>query len=120
MQIEYRSSVYNLGPHAITTAIENFCKKPAPQLLKGVKCAEKDVTIFNSSLIGPYNYIKFEKYFIDITDKQFEESMRSALAFHLFNKLSALKKLTLDSKSLYVRAAKRFCPITLSTCKNSL
>ena len=117
IRVLYRSTVYNLGPRAFTNGIETFCQKPAQQLLKGSPCKQKDVAVFNHSLIGPHQYTQFKKYFVDVTDKQYEESTRSAMAFHLFNKLSATTSLPVNSKSLYARAAREFCPISFSTCK---
>jgi Alpha 1,4-glycosyltransferase conserved region len=110
--------VYELGPRAFTTAIESFCDKPAYRLLQDRQCLQKDVAIFNQSLIGPYQYTEVNNYFEELNDVQYEKLSRKAVAFHVFNKISKKKKLALDSKSIYARAARDFCPISISTCKN--
>jgi N-acetylneuraminic acid mutarotase len=108
-----------LGPSKFTTAIEKFCKKKPKQVLLERKCEGKDVIIFNSTLLGPFEGAYFNNYLTDVTEENYKKQTENAVAFHLFNKLSAETKLSVRSKSLYVRAARDFCPISLAFCNET-
>jgi len=115
----YATDTYAYGPWKFSAAIEKFCRKKPKQVLLERKCDGKDVKIFNSTLLGPFQWPQHNNYFTDVTEENYKKQSQNAVAFHLFNKLSADKKLSVHSKSLYVRAARDFCPISLALCNET-
>jgi Alpha 1,4-glycosyltransferase conserved region len=117
MQKDYTKIKYSFSPLKFSAAIEQFCQKTPTQVLEERKCDDgKDLKIFNSTLLGPHEYMQYKNYLVDVTEERYDQEIKNAVAFHLFNKLSGNKKLSVHSKSLYVRAARDFCPISLATC----
>jgi Alpha 1,4-glycosyltransferase conserved region len=116
MQKNYRSADYGFSPPKFSAAIEKFCGKKSKQVLQEMKCDGKELGIFNSTLIGPYQYAQHKNYFADVTDESYRKQTQNSVMFHLFNKRNAKIPLSVHSKSLYVRAARDFCPISLASC----
>jgi hypothetical protein len=108
------TSMHNFGPLAFTSAVQRYCQKPTKQLLMGEKCAEKDLLVLNSTMIGQ---CQESNYLDDVTAEVYERYSKKYVAFHISNKLSStLAKIPVESMSLYGRAIRSFCPISLSAC----
>jgi Alpha 1,4-glycosyltransferase conserved region len=119
LQKDYGSVAYSYSPLKFSAAVEKFCREKPEQVLREMQCAGKDVRVFNSTLIGPFQYPQHKNYFTDVTDETYKKQIENSVLFHLFNKLSANKILSVHSKSLYVRAARDFCPISHASCSET-
>lgn len=112
MRADYSNTMHNFGALAFTSAIQRHCKKPTRQLMLGRKCAASDVTVLNYTTIGHY----FDKNHLDdVSEEMYRRYSKIRVALYPVNKSSLPpKRGPRSAKSLYVRAAKSFCPISFS------
>lgn len=116
MQKEYGKIEYSFSPMKFSSAAEHYCNK-TPHATAGFKREEmwrKGSRNFQFHFDWPL-YTNFQNYFVDVTEDKYDKEAKNAIAFHLFNKLSSLNNLSVHSRSLYVRAARDFCPISLAS-----
>jgi Alpha 1,4-glycosyltransferase conserved region len=112
MRANFNKTRNNFGMFAFTSAVQGYCQKPIGQLLMGTKCAEKDLQVLNSTLIGQ---CQETNYLNDVPVEVYKKYLKKYVAFHISNKLSSTTaELPVESLSLYGRAIRYFCPISLS------
>lgn len=119
MRKDYSSKRYDFSPFTFSAAIKQFCNNTLTHILQKRICEGKDLRVFNSTMIGPYRYWEFKNYFTDVTAEVYKMEIYKCGTFHVFNKESANENLSVHSNSLYVRAARDFCPISLASCSET-
>ncbi|XP_066592520.1 lactosylceramide 4-alpha-galactosyltransferase-like [Prorops nasuta] len=114
----FRGNVWgNNGPGVITRTLKTLCNTTYVARMTERRC--KGFIVHSPSVFYPIHYKKWKAYFDEENRNLTMQKLQRSLAIHVWNKLSRMQLLDVDSNAPYATIARAYCPKVFGSCKKT-